>query len=96
MLRPAPRRLGAGAAGGGQRLFRPPRRALTAEGRRREHRHGDQRYGDEAIAELKAGGIDCILLDLGLPDAEGKRYRLRERGGGQVPTAQASRLRPSA
>ena len=50
----------------------------------------------EAIAELKAGGIDCILLDLGLPDAEGKRYRLRERGGGQVPTAQASRLRPSA
>lgn len=55
--------------------------ALRAEGYEVDHRL----LGQEAVARLRAGGIDLVVLDVGLPDIDGFEVCRRVRAFSAVP-----------
>jgi two-component system catabolic regulation response regulator CreB len=55
--------------------------ALRTEGHRAEHRT----LGREGLAELRAGGYELLILDIGLPDANGFELFRELRGFSDLP-----------
>jgi len=75
-----------------ERIVSFVRRGLTAAG----YLTSSTGSGLEALALLRAGGIDLVLLDIGLPDISGLEVLARLRADGSTVTVIALTARDSA
>ncbi|GHF16853.1 response regulator transcription factor [Pseudolysinimonas yzui] len=75
-----------------ERIISFVRRGLTAAG----YATSSTGSGLEALALLRAGGIDLVLLDIGLPDISGLEVLARLRAEGSMVTVIALTARDSA
>jgi two-component system copper resistance phosphate regulon response regulator CusR len=75
-----------------ERIVSFVRRGLTAAG----YATSSAGSGQEALALLRAGGIDLVLLDIGLPDISGLEVLARLRADGSTVTVIALTARDSA